>query len=214
MAIGKEIFSKILADAERRKMVTRLNRRSLNWFRRKVNSSTRGKEVSIRSLMSQKDDMTSKIMIGRMYHFSYQAKHAKTLPYWDRFPLVIPIETYPDGFLGINMHYLNPRLRARLMDALFTTISDKSLNERAKLRVSYQLLSGASRYRLFEPTVKRYLFSQVRSRYLQIDPKEWSIALFLPTEKFQKKTKKEVWKESSKIISQSRRTQRRQRRRR
>ena len=209
MAVGKEIFSQILADAERRKMVTRLNRRSLNWFRRKVQTATKGKTVSKRSIMSQRDDMSSRVMIGRMYHFSYDAKHKDTLPYWDMFPLVIPIEMYKDGFLGLNMHYLHPRMRARLMDALFTTITDKNLNERAKLRISYSLLSEASRFRFFQPTVKRYLYKQVRSRYLQIDPKEWSIALFLPTEKFQKKTKQEVWKESRKIISQSRRRRRR-----
>lgn len=209
MAVGKEIFSQILADAERRKMVTRLNMRSLNWFRRKIQWTTRGKAVSSRSLMSQTEDLTSRIMIGRMYHFTYDAKHKDKLPYWDRFPLVIPIESYGDGFLGINLHYLHPRLRAKLMDALFTTITDKNLNERAKLRVSYSLLAGAARFRFFEPTVKRYLFSHVRSRYLQIDPKEWSIALFLPTENFQKQSKQQVWKESRKIISQSRRRRRR-----
>lgn len=209
MAVGKEIFSDILADAERRKMVTRLNRRSLNWFRRKVQRTTKGKTVSSRSLMSQTEDLTSRIMIGRMYHFTYDAKHKDKLPYWDRFPLVIPIEISSDSMLGINLHYLHPRLRAKLMDALFTTITDKNLNERAKLRVSYSLLAGAARFRLFEPTVKRYLFSHVRSRYLQIDPKEWSIALFLPTENFQKQSKQQVWKESRKIISQSRRRRRR-----
>ena len=155
--------------------------------------------------MNDRDSLSSRIFIGRMYHFMYDAKHKKTLPYWDRFPLVIPIETYSDGFLGMNFHYLNPRMRAKLMDALYRTITDKSLNERAKLRVSYSLLAGASKYKFFEPTMKRYLYSHVRSRFLQIDPKEWAIALFLPTERFQKATSNKVWSDSKKIISRRKR---------
>jgi hypothetical protein len=62
--------------------------------------------------------------IGKMYSFVYDPKTKEQLPYYDIYPLVFPIEYYNDGFLGINLHYLPPVLRARLMDALYETINN------------------------------------------------------------------------------------------
>ena len=36
---------------------------------------------------------------GRLNMFFYDPKFKKTLPYYDSFPLVLPLENYPDGFL-------------------------------------------------------------------------------------------------------------------
>lgn len=199
MAVGKEIFSQILSDAEGRRATSKLSSRSLSWFRRKVKSVTKGENVSTKSLMSRRDNLSARILIGRMYHFRYDPKLKNQLPYYDIFPLVIPIETYNDGFLGLNLHYLPPRLRARLMDKLFATLNDRNLDERSRLRVSYQLLAGAAKYRYFKPTVKRYLTTHVRSRYLLIPAEEWQVALFLPTQRFQKSSDSAVWKDSRKI---------------
>lgn len=198
MAVGSEIFTQILNDAESSRAAQKLGRKSLAWFRRKVQKATKGDKVSTKSLLSRTDDLSARIMIGRMFHFKYDPKTKQKLPYYDIFPLVIPIETYEDGFLGMNLHYLPPRLRAKLMDKLFDTLNDKNLDERSRLKVSYQLLAGASKYRFFQPTVKRYLYTHVRSRYLKIPPEEWQIALFLPTQRFQKASAKQVWKDSRK----------------
>ena len=51
---------------------------------------------------------------GKLNMFIYDPKWKKKLPYYDTFPLVLPLETYPDGFLGINMHYLPIPLRIKL----------------------------------------------------------------------------------------------------
>jgi hypothetical protein len=65
----------------------------------------------------------------------------RQLPYWDRLPLIFPIEIYPDGFLGINLHYLPPMYRAKLMDALYgiltgsTPANQRLLVSMASLRV-------------------------------------------------------------------------------
>ena len=41
-----------------------------------------------------------------MYFFRYDPKFRTTLPMFDKYPLVIVVERYTDGFLGLNMHYL------------------------------------------------------------------------------------------------------------
>jgi len=125
--------------------------------------------------------------IGRMLMYFYDPKTKDKLPYYDRFPLVIPIEFYPDGFLGINLHYLPQAYRARLMDVLYNTIyGDKYLDEKKVIQISYSILKSAAKTPLFEPCIKRYLYGHVRSRFLVLDPLDWQIAIFLPTERFEK----------------------------
>jgi len=137
---------------------------------------------------------------GYMYLFKYDPKTKLDLPYYDTFPLIFPIESYPDGFLGINMHYLPYVLRAKLMDALYGIATDKKYNEKTKILATYRILKGASKYNAFKPTVKRYLNSHVRSQFLEIRAPEWDIALFLPLERFKKSDKASIWADSRAMI--------------
>lgn len=119
--------------------------------------------------------------IGKMFMFSYDAKHKATLPFFDRFPLVFPIEFYNDGFLGINLHYLPQLARAQLMDALHTITTNDKYNYTTKLQISYRLLKTyGTKFAGFEQCVKRYLFSHVRSSFHYVNPSDWDKALMLP----------------------------------
>src|SRR4051812_30598339 len=92
------------------------------WYRK---AAQKVAEVNVNTLHgSNKSRLFSRFGpedIGTMIMYFYDAKLKDVLPYWDQFPLVFPIEIYDDGFLGINLHYLPPMLRAKLMDALYTT---------------------------------------------------------------------------------------------
>ena len=124
--------------------------------------------------------------VGRMYMFFYDPKHKEKLPYYDMFPLIFVLEKYTDGFLGMNLHYLPPIFRARLMDRLYSIERQDNVRESKKLRLSYSFLNTAAKYKYFRPTVKKYLNTQVRSRFLWIPYDEWDIALMLPTQRFRK----------------------------
>ena len=130
----------------------------------------------------------------------YDAKNKDTLPYYDRFPLIFPINIVRGGFMGMNMHYLPPMLRAKLMDELYDVASNDKFDARTRLEVSYKLLSSASKFSLFKPTVKRYLSSHVKSRFVKIESSEWDIALFLPLQNFVGASKQKVWADSRKMI--------------
>ena len=138
------------------------------------------------------------LQLGKMYFFLYHAKHDATLPYWDRLPLCIPIDFYDDGFLGLNVHYLPYRDRAKLFDGLYALTTNPTQDFRAQMKVTYGFLKGAARLSMFQPCVKRYLYSFVRSSAIQVGASEWDTALFLPCELFTKESKTHVWKESRK----------------
>ena len=88
---------------------------AITWLRQ---NAAKLNNVSPTQLMRDADNKTNYMQMGKMYMFFYDPKHKATLPYYDRFPLVIPIERYPDGFLGLNMHYLAPKLRLSLLEGL------------------------------------------------------------------------------------------------
>ena len=150
------------------------------------------------ALMRDRERLKDKSFIGKMYFFFYDPKTKDSLPYYDRFPLVIPIERYSDGFLGLNLHYIHPKQRIILLDKLSDTATNRRFDEKTKLRLSYQYLSMASTAFQAMPCIKRYLFNHLTSRFLEIPADEWDIAALLPVEQFEKASTSKVYAESRK----------------
>jgi hypothetical protein len=135
---------------------------------------------------------------GRMLMYFYDPKHKETLPYYDMFPLTIPFSFHNDGFTGMNLHYLPLTLRARLLDGLYTHYKSKHLDENRKLQLSWKMLNSSTKIKHFQPCIHRYLTSHIRSSVYQVDPEEWELMLSLPTERFMKQQKEEVWRQAKK----------------
>lgn len=152
----------------------------------------------LRQDQSRRQD--TRFMMGNMYLFAYDPKHKDTLPYYDRFPLIFPINKAKGGFLGINMHYLPPILRAKLMDQLYTVLTNKAFDETTRLSASYKVLNSAAKFKEFQPTIKHYLNAHVRTKPAYINPSEWDIALFLPTQQFVGATATQVYADSRRIV--------------
>lgn len=145
--------------------------------------------------------LVSSLMPGNMYLFFYDPKTKETLPYYDRFPLVLPFEKTPDGFLGLNFHYLPPLLRVRLLERLLMFKNTKGLTDRTRLRFSYEAVATAAKFDLAKPCIKRYLSSHVRSRFSLIPANQWVTAMLLPVERFMKVNKEQVWRDSKDRIN-------------
>ena len=136
------------------------------------------------ALLKDRDRLKERSVIGKMYFYFYDPKTKEKMKYYDRFPLVIPIERYNDGFLGLNLHYIHPKYRMTMLDKLSATASNSAYDEKTKLRISYKYLAAASKVFEATPCIKRYLFSQIESRFLEITADEWDIAALLPMESF------------------------------
>ena len=150
--------------------------------------------------LNQTKMSTSNSIVGSMVLFQYQATTAKNLPYWDKYPLVFPFQNTADGMYGINMHYLPIPLRARLMDALMWVADGPTTDEKTKLKLTYDVLQSASRNNYFKPCIKHYLNRGLASKLVMVPATEWSVALFLPLERFQKASSREVHEDSRRII--------------
>lgn len=169
------------------------------WFRDKVKSM---RSINRRALL--KDDQlkrATRYRMGEMYMFFYDPKHKETLPYYDTFPLVIMVEKAPGGFYGLNLHYLPPALRAKFFDALMETMTNKRYDETTRFKTRYRILKSVRKLRYFEPCFKHYLTKHVASRISKVEAPEWEIALFMPTQRFKKKTATAVYTQSRRIIA-------------
>jgi hypothetical protein len=197
------IFDNILIQGARQGIIPARTVAARDWYR-----SAAGKLMSNISpgVFEKRTDEARKVSsmeFGYMYAFRYDPKTKNDLPYYDTFPLIFPVRMDSDGFLGINFHYLPPVLRAKLMNALYSTLTNKKYDDTTKVKISYSILQSASKYRFFKPMLKKYLRSHVRSQFLEIQVNEWDIAIFLPTESFRKADTGRVWEESRKQIGRT-----------
>lgn len=192
-----DLFDKILADGVRAGQIPARTQDARNWFR----DTASGKRVSEGELKQwQGDRNRGSVQPGSMYLFKYDAKYKDVLPYWDAMPLIFPLKPAEGGFYGLNVHYLQPQLRAKLMDGLYNTTNNTRYDESTKINVSASFLDAASKVDYIKPCLKRYLSSHVYGGFTYIHPSEWDIALFLPLADWQNATWHTVYKNSRRQV--------------
>ena len=173
--------------------------KSFDWYKNQVRNVMRGANTPASAISSDIGKPVSQFDVGSMYLFRYDAKFKDKLPYFDAFPLCLPFEPTKNGFWGLNLHYLPYMLRAQLLGQLLGTTNDRKIGDKTTMRYNWDLLQNATRFPGVKPCVKRYLNSQVRSRFFEINPQDWKAAIFLPVEDFNV-SKNTVFQESRRMI--------------
>lgn len=165
------------------------NNKSIQWMQNTIKKSLDAQPVQ-------------KPRVGSIYTFTYLAKHRKTLPYWDRFPLSICISVQNDIWRSINLHYLPPKMRAEFLEELLIEYANAptrrsgKMNERTRLNIDWGKLKN------FDPgiashAITSYLYTNIKTPIMEVPPEEWYMATGLPTQSFQSQGKKfsarKVW---------------------
>ena len=189
-----------VSDAVRKGTVGQEVRRSARWFQDKI----KGLQGTLRNQWSQTNApkfyreaatklnprvLKMRANLGDLYAYYYKPKHMMTLPYYDTFPLIMLIGFEKETFLGLNFHYINPKLRAILLDRVTAKVGRGIINW-AKI----------SKIKQVEPCVKRYRYDHIVRKVIPIEEKEQELAIFLPLERFKKASKAKVWADSKKRI--------------
>ncbi len=105
---------------------------------------------------------------GRVYSFMYAAKFAKTLPYYDRYPMVLIIRRNVKKkiFDGYNLHYISPQFRTILLRGimhLYMAGADRYLMAEFETSVAKMVK------RIAGPCLHRYRMDHVINlRYISI----------------------------------------------
>ena len=172
-------------------------KRSQAWFDEKIANMNRNR-VTPNAIMLKDGgpDLTSNLVPSRLYSFYYWPKGEADLPHYDIFPLVFPFAKNESTFTGLNMHYLDYPMRFALFKELLKVAGATNLTENSKMNLNWQSLKGISKMAPAQACVKQYLFSQVKSPFLEIRPTDWTTAMLLPTARFKKQTKEQVWSQT------------------
>jgi len=166
-------YSRLAAEAQ----VKRGTKESVYWFTRRIRKDSPVKIDDVVKPLNR-----GRITPGKMFAYTYNPKLKDKLSYYDNNPLVIVLELTTDGWYGANLHYLPPKLRAELMEAVLT-----------KKHSPIQIVKSLEASPLTKPCLKRYLVGQLVTRPKEIPQDEWEIAIQLPFESFEKAAMKEVW---------------------
>lgn len=199
-----------IAQQKKQKDYQTMSRESVRWLQNKVNQIRNPSNVRAQ-IANEKErhrnkfllGFNTKFLLGGLYFFYYNPKLRNDLPYYDIFPLVMPLEKYNDGFLGLNIHYLPVKYRIAFMSKLMGRAIYDENDEIRRIKITYDILSSARRYREFRPCVKRYLNTQIRSKIIAVMPDEWDVAMMLPVHQFRKASASDVWSDSLEEIRNS-----------
>ena len=127
------------------------------------------KEKDARTISAQRkigfdylfDSITDDVMVGDFFIFEYDPKYRQFLKHWDKYPLVLVMNIYDNGFLGANLHYTTQKQRM--------IIAKKFLNR--NVSIPSKLLH-------------RYIFNRADNMFFKVPEKELVEFAALPIEEF------------------------------
>jgi hypothetical protein len=131
------------------------SREAYQWLLKKI--ATLRNPSLIAKTIKDEELRRGRFKLGQLYYFYYDPKGKDDLPYYDKFPLVLTLQRYEDGFLGLNLHYLPIKYRVAFIGKLLQFAVPGKDDEIKRLRVTYDILVASKRYREFKPCIKRYL---------------------------------------------------------
>ncbi|AFU64087.1 DNA end protector [Salmonella phage STML-198] len=164
-----------------------VNNKSAKWFSETIKKNIRGHQVT-------------KPQPGKLYAYMYDAKHKDTLPYWDRFPLIIYLGMGKQGnstlMYGLNLHYIPPKARQQFLEELLKQYSNTpTITNKTKLKVNWSQVKG---FQGADKMIKAYLPGHIKGSLTEIKPADWANVVMLPLQNFQSKGKRfsanAVWK--------------------
>jgi hypothetical protein len=157
-------------------------KKSIAWFKKKVGESAKGFKRK------------GKLAPGKMYTFGYDAKFKAILPYWDRFPLIIVLDVYKGGFIGLNFHYVSPIDRMKFFSKIMKFATQKGevedMTDKARFNISWDAVRNIKHA---DKMIHKYLYGHVKTSLLEAPPNEWENVIFLPYQKFVGASAKSVW---------------------
>jgi len=110
-------------------------------------------------------------VIGRVYTYIYDAIAKKTLPYYDRYPLVLvtSVNIKAHTFFGMNLHYLGYGNRKHLINLILKKLYHKTYDR--IMTENFDAVLVGRYHMMYRQAIKQYRFSKVlRLQLREISP--------------------------------------------
>jgi len=135
---------------------------------------------------------------GSLYTFAYEAESDR-IQYWDRFPLVLRMLdnlNSTETFLGINLHYIEPRFRRILMLNMMQRLMGNLQNPDSRILSLNMPLLMKPINKYARVCIRRYKYDNIRGKILRIPPEHWLKMIYLPTYQFIGGKPAKIWRDS------------------
>lgn len=144
--------------------------------------------------------------IGELVLFRYDPKHKETLPYYDIHPLVLVCWWTNTDVYGINLHYIPPPIRKKLIEKMLELKDrykpyDSKSSKKKYVEAVLPFLEAFGNSDMFSHTYKHYLLSNVRSKFGVINKEWWKVVIKLPLQDFKKASIKQVYADAARLRS-------------
>jgi hypothetical protein len=144
------------------------------------------------AISSVKAGQFKKLKLGNPVLFKYSAKTARDLPYWDALPLAIVLAKYPDGFLGLSLHYVPWAKRLQLADRLIRATKNKSRISYGDIKAAWNALRLPAGFAYL--IIRRYLATHIRSDIKTFTWEDYRPVVLNTRGKWRKASEQEVFK--------------------
>lgn len=156
-----------------------VNNKSGKWFQETIKKNIRSHTVT-------------KPTPGKLYAYMYDAKHKDTLPFWDKFPLIVYLGMGTQGtsrlMYGLNLHYIPPKARQQFLeDLLKQYASTPVISNSTKLKIDWSKVKG---FKGADKMIKAYLPGHIKGALIEIKPADWANVVLLPLQSFQSQGKR------------------------
>lgn len=165
-----------------------VNNKSAKWFTDSIKQGVRGLKVA-------------KPSPGKLYAYIYDAKHKETLPYWDKYPLIIYLGLGKHNLMyGLNLHYIPPKARQQFLEELLKQYaSTPTITNSTKLKIDWSKVKG---FQGADQMIKAYIPANIKGTLIEIKPQDWANVVMMPLQQFMSKGKRfsaqKVWANSKK----------------
>lgn len=154
----------------------------------------------IRAARLDKTDLL-KPKIGDMVIFNYVSKGRLEDSKFNSFPMIFILSVSHDRIYGLNMLYLPPVLRNKVILQLTKSVAGLKLTDTTRGLMVANLLKSYKDVKLFAPCFREYKLDSIKSKFINIPTNNWGLSLKMPIIPIGKQQQVPKFKEAAKQIN-------------
>lgn len=175
---------------------------AIQWFKNEINNINDHRLIAKigGSLSERKPLHLSTPPVCEIIYYEYDPLHknTKSLPFYDKYPLTLIASFAPNHFYGFNLHYLDFQMREKLVGAVYK-IKSKGYSSKQSFQLLYPLLKQLVDSNILNYAYKCYLFEQVVSKFVIVNPEYYKFVVHLPIQKFIGQSQQQVIQLSKRV---------------
>jgi len=139
----------------------------------------KGTDKEYLDILRDRSKNAKRKLIGQVLLFRYRPENK--VKFYDKYPLVLITSFTKSGFVGVNLHYIPPKDRLRLILLMNSLVLNVSEKDRQKIRIRIFSLINKKIFTKYKSTVMNaYIGKNIVGKPKITTPEEWTMFAFLP----------------------------------